>query len=166
MLKISAKSEQLSPLGLKGLSLFHLESCFWRFYQMIVCLVLIAVIFLGWLTTTRNKPVSSCVFITFSSAVSRTLIHNLLFLCVYESGYALCTVRCRCDIDYIVATLQSIFYHVYYNTCTHFSLHFCHEVRILKGSSHQWGWLMLYNNFIKLINKLYLMITKSSQNHQ
>jgi hypothetical protein len=28
-------------------SVFRLESCFWRVYQMIVCLVLIAVIFLG-----------------------------------------------------------------------------------------------------------------------
>ncbi len=54
------------------LSLFHLESCFWRVYQMIVCLVLIAVTFLGWLTTTRNKQVSSCAFITLSWAVSWT----------------------------------------------------------------------------------------------
>ncbi len=37
------------------LSLFHLESCFWSVYQMIGCLVLIAVMFFGWLTTTRNK---------------------------------------------------------------------------------------------------------------
>ena len=51
------------------LSLFHLESCFWSVYQMIGCLVLIAVIFLGWLTTTRNKRVPSCAFITFSWAV-------------------------------------------------------------------------------------------------
>jgi hypothetical protein len=54
------------------LSLLHLESCFWSVYQMIGCLVLVAVIFLGWLTTTRNKRVSSCAFITFSWAVSRT----------------------------------------------------------------------------------------------
>ncbi len=58
------------------LSLFHLESCFWRVYQIIVCLVLIAVIFLGWLTTTRNKRVLPCAFITFSWAVSQTpLLH-------------------------------------------------------------------------------------------
>jgi hypothetical protein len=48
------------------LSLFHLESCFWSVYQMIGCLVLIAVIFLGWLTTTRNKRVLPCAFIIFS----------------------------------------------------------------------------------------------------
>jgi hypothetical protein len=48
------------------LSLFHQESCFWSVYQMIGCLVLIAVIFLGWLTTTRNKRVLPCAFITFS----------------------------------------------------------------------------------------------------
>ncbi len=56
------------------LSLVHLESCFWSVYQMIGCLVLIAVIFLGWLTTTRNKRVSSCAFITFSWAVSRIIL--------------------------------------------------------------------------------------------
>ncbi len=56
------------------LSLFHLESCFLSVYQIIGCLVLIAVIFLGWLTTTRNKRVSLHVFITFSWAVSRTLL--------------------------------------------------------------------------------------------
>ncbi len=56
------------------LSLFHLESCFWSVYKMIGCLVLIAVIFLCWLTTTRNKRVSSCAFITFSWAVSRTIL--------------------------------------------------------------------------------------------
>ncbi len=49
------------------LSLFHLESWFG-------CLILIAVLFLGWLTTARNKQVSSCAFITFSWAVSRTKI--------------------------------------------------------------------------------------------
>ncbi len=56
------------------LSLFHLESCFWSVYQMIGCLVLIAVIFLGLLNTTRNKwvLVLPCAFITFSWAVSRT----------------------------------------------------------------------------------------------
>jgi hypothetical protein len=47
------------------LSLFHIESFLKSVYQMIGCLVLIAVIFLGWLTTTRNKRVSSCAFITF-----------------------------------------------------------------------------------------------------
>ncbi len=40
------------------LSLFHLENCLWSVYQMIICLVLIAVIFLGWLTTRRNKQIS------------------------------------------------------------------------------------------------------------
>jgi hypothetical protein len=40
------------------LSLFQLENCLWSVYQMIVCLVLIAVIFLGWLTTRRNKRIS------------------------------------------------------------------------------------------------------------
>ncbi len=39
---------------------------FWSVYQKIVCLVLIAVIFLGWLTTTRNKRVLPCAYITFS----------------------------------------------------------------------------------------------------
>ncbi len=58
------------------LSLFYLESCVWSVYQVSGCLVLIAVIFLGWLTTTRNKRVSSCVFITFSWAVSRTKMSN------------------------------------------------------------------------------------------
>jgi hypothetical protein len=60
------------------LSLFHRDSCFWRVYQMIVCLVLIAVIFLGWLTTTSNKRVSSCAFFTFSWAVSRTIITRVV----------------------------------------------------------------------------------------
>ncbi len=62
------------------LSLFHLESCFWSVYQMIGCLVLIAVIFLGWLTTTRNKLVLPCAFVTFSWAVSRTTINTPLHL--------------------------------------------------------------------------------------
>ncbi len=47
------------------LSLFNLESWLWSVYQMIVCLLLIAAIFLGWSNTTRNKWVSPCAFITF-----------------------------------------------------------------------------------------------------
>ncbi len=67
------------------LSFFHLESCFWSFYQMVVCLVLIAVIFLGWLTTTRNKRVLPCAFITFSRVGLRQVMH---FPCnkLYPSG--------------------------------------------------------------------------------
>ncbi len=61
------------------LSLFHLESCFWSVYQMIVCLLLIAVIFLGWLTTTRNKRVLPCAFITFPGLVCNT--HYMLCHC-------------------------------------------------------------------------------------
>jgi hypothetical protein len=52
-----------------------------------VVLVQIAVIFLGWLTITRNKRVSSCAFITFSWAVSRTVL-----LSSTEPGYCLLIV--------------------------------------------------------------------------
>jgi hypothetical protein len=40
---------------------------------MVTCQVLIADIFLGCLTTTRNKRVLTCAFITFPWAVSRTM---------------------------------------------------------------------------------------------
>ncbi len=40
------------------LSYFHLEYCLWSACQMSICIVVIVVIFLGWLTTRRNKRIS------------------------------------------------------------------------------------------------------------
>jgi hypothetical protein len=59
---------------------FHLEYCLWSAYQMMVCVVLIVVILLGWLTTTRNKRVHYVHSSHFPGCVANTHNHTLLQL--------------------------------------------------------------------------------------